>query len=334
MQIAPGARDYWSGAISWEEHGGLSQPWRILPEFAPLVDSAEFTSRAKMPSAVRCSIRTDARALSFTLNCDSDHATALDLLVDDQLAQRATIEPGPNDIRWSLDGAPHRVEIWLPQSFECQVSTIGLQDASFAEPGHAPGSRPTWLAYGSSITHCRGDAGPSDIWPARVAREQGWDLTSFALGGQCHLDGIVAESMAQMPSADLISLCLGVNIYGAASLGPRTFISAICGFARRLRLVHTTSPIVLIGPIYSPERERNPNQVGMTLEDYRGDVRRAAELLRQAGDDSVFFIDGREIIGAPEAGYLRDGLHPSPDAFALMAQRFAQQVRTRVEVRA
>ena len=56
-----------------------------------------------------------------------------------------------------------------------------------------------------------------------VARDQNFNLTCLGYGGQCHLDSMVARMIRDLP-ANFISMCLGINIQGASSLGPRAFV--------------------------------------------------------------------------------------------------------------
>ncbi|MEV0398345.1 SGNH/GDSL hydrolase family protein [Polymorphospora rubra] len=147
-----------------------------------------------------------------------------------------------------------------------------------------------WVTYGSSITQCHAAAGPSETWPALVARRLRWDLTRLGFSGECHLDPITARAIAERP-ADLISLCLGINVYGRGSFGPRTLAGQVSGFVQTIRGAHPSVPIVVISPIISPSRETLPNPAEMTLEDVREAVTGAVTTLRRHGDARLHLVE-------------------------------------------
>src|SRR5439155_18025250 len=118
--------------------------------------------------------------------------------------------------------------------------------------------RSRWITYGSSITQCRTAASPTQTWPAIVARKRDLNLTCLGYGGQCHLDPLIARTMRDLP-ADYLSMCVGINIYGAATLNQRTFRPGICAFVQIVREKHPRTPFVVMPPIYSPPREATPN---------------------------------------------------------------------------
>ncbi|TVR54654.1 MAG: hypothetical protein EA426_16750 [Spirochaetaceae bacterium] len=101
----------------------------------------------------------------------------------------------------------------------------------------------------------------------------------------------------------------------------------VIGLIRTIREAKPTTPIIVMSPIVSPDRETAPNAVGFTLAEMRDEVHRAASLLRDAGDHNLYLIDGRTVIGEKDAHVMPDGLHPDDAGYALMAERFADRVR-------
>jgi lysophospholipase L1-like esterase len=128
--------------------------------------------------------------------------------------------------------------------------------------------------------------------------------------------------------ADVISLSLGINIYGAASLGERTFGPGILGFVKIVREKHPTTPIALLSPIYSPGREDTPNEVGFTLKKMRVVVAASVETLRRNGDENITYINGRNIFDSDNAHLLLDDLHPNNEDYAIMAQNVLKLLPT------
>ncbi len=136
---------------------------------------------------------------------------------------------------------------------------------------------------------------------------------------------MVARTIRDAP-ADLISLCLGINVYELGTMGPRVFASAVSGFIETVRDGHPATPIAVITPIASPDRERRRNLVGMTLDAVRADVVAAVDTLAGLGDPALRLIDGRELLGEHEANLLHDGLHPSAAGYRTIAGRIGPQL--------
>lgn len=272
-----------------------------------------------MTSGVSARWLTGASALEIELRGPED-ARPTDVLVDGVLHARLATAVGGALQRVALPAGEHVVELWLPQ-----LGLVQLRSVTFWG-GPAVSVRPAglrWITYGSSITHCSAADGPSETWPALVARRYDWQLTSLGLGGQCQLDPIVARTIRDTP-ADLVSLCLGVNVHNASTYSARTFQSQVVGFLQTVRDGHPDTPMVVIGPIASPSREDEPCETGMTLREIRRAVASAVTSLRNLGDLRMEYVDGRSVLNVAEApGYLHDGLHPSPDGYRLMAQRLA-----------
>lgn len=270
---------------------------RRLPSGAlhPRLDEA-----ARMPAGVRLEFDTDARGFGWDVEITGPGD--VDVVIDGTLVRRApTVH---------VDGLPagrKRVRVWLPQSSQVSLGALDVRgDVAPAPEG------PRWIAYGSSITQCRLAAGPSETWPALVATALGWSLRCLGFAGECHLDPAVARFIRDT-EADVISLCVGVNIHGAASFSARTLGPALEGFVRTIREGHPDTPILLTTPLHAPEREQQPNALGLTLADVRAEVAAAAPDLP--------VVDGTSILGPADAGLLDDGLHPGAEGYRLIADR-------------
>ena len=151
----------------------------------------------------------------------------------------------------------------------------------------------------------------------------------------CHLDPLVARAMAACP-ADRFTLKVGINVHNMASLRERTFAPLVHGFIAAIRDRHPTTPVTLISPILSPERESSADSA-MTLPTgeevvLRGDLSLAAmrTILEDVvarwnarGDRGVDYLDGRELFGPDDVDHLPDGLHPDALGYARMGERFA-----------
>jgi hypothetical protein len=325
MRVTAGdPRLSWEGAVSLEHDQRGIAPWRIPYQARGLFPDA-LVERAAMPAGVRLAFTTDAT--SFAAACEvAPEAAPIELLCDGEPAGAAEVAGKDGFGFEGLPGGEKRLEVWLPQFGTFRLHALDLPEG--ASLGPAPDRRPRWVTYGSSITQCRTAAGPAQTWPAIVARERDLNLTCLGYGGQCHLDVMVARTMRDL-AADYLSMCVGINIYGAASLGPRAFRSAVVGFVQVVREGHPDAPYVVMSPICSPPRERTPNAVGFTLEAMRQEVALAVESLRAHGDANLHYVDGLSVFGPDLAGRLPDDLHPDAEGYAILGRAFARDVAAR-----
>lgn len=316
------------GLVALRREDDWWQPWRLPPDRIDTAHAPSLTERARMPAGARIGLRTDATWLSLAIEVDTGDEPSdnvfVDVVVDGQLARRLPVVPGRGSVDVALPDGDAEIELWLPQFGVARVGPVTL--AGHRAVAAAPRTGARWITYGSSITHCKEAAGPSETWPALVARRNGWRLTCLGFGGDCHLDPLVARTIRDT-EADIISMCLGINIYGGSTFGVRTLASAASGFIETVRDGHPDTPIVVITPIFAPDRETQPNLVGLTLVDVRAQVATAVETLQRLGDARLALVDGLEVMGADMAHMLPDNLHPSADGYRLMADRLAPRLQ-------
>ena len=323
--VASDPRLSWSGTISCEMGDGWVKPWRIPYQerdlFAP--GDGGLAVRAEMPSGVRLRFATDAEELKFHTEPLGEGGN-FDLYADDQLVATQAYVAAQTEV--SFEGLPAGekiVELWLSPAMPVALRSIELSEGADIEK--SADKRLKWVTYGSSITHCRTAASPSYTWPGVVARAMNFNLTSLGFGGQCHADPMIARLIRDI-DADLVSLKLGINIYSAASLGPRAFRPALIGSIACIRDGHPHIPLVVCSPIWSPGRESTPNAVDLTLEQMRLEVREAVESFRRRGDDLIYYVDGLRLFDASLAQYLPDDLHPDAEGYRRMGENFIKEV--------
>lgn len=317
-ELRPDVRpDAWRGAAGWQEREGALRAWRILPELVGRAFSPELLSKAREAAGVRLDVVTDADTLTLegdlTIVLDRDHR--VDVLVDGALHERVDLQHGPVSLGVALPAGEHRVQAWLPQVGELWLRSVQLDGST----SPAPAAAARWTTYGSSITQCSAAAGPSETWPAVVAQALDWDLTCLGFGGQCHLDPVAARTIAAIP-ADIVSLCLGINVQGGATMSTRTFGPQVAGLIDQAREAHPEASIAVMTPIVSPPREDTPNAAGVTLRWMREAI---AEVVAGTDDDRLHLIDGPSIIGHDDMHLLPDQLHPDAVGYRLMGERLA-----------
>lgn len=316
----------WSGAVSLQHEDGWTLPWRI-DHTARRLFAAPLVERAAMPAGVRIAFTSDTTHLSGRIDStpalEPGETRPVDLCCDGELVGSQNLD---RDGAFRFDGLPagiKRMELWLPQFGECRVHELTVSEGATFAP--AEDQRPRWITYGSSITQCRTAASPTQTWPAIAARTHNLNLTCLGFGGQCHLDPMMARTIRDLP-ADYLSMCVGININGGATLNARTFGPGIIGFVQIVREKHPDTPLVLMSPICSPPRESVPNSVGFTLELMREEVAAAVDALQAHGDKNVHYVDGLTIFGPDDAHLLPDELHPNAEGYRLMGERFAEKV--------
>ena len=328
-----------AGAVSFSQEADTGlRPWRLPVEDASLFPSPDdgLFGRAGCPSGVRLRFATDSPTVRIKLRpvhpeevTDSD-PFVVDLTSGGELIDSQRVVGGeyvadlgrgtPASVTEIGDGI---YEVWLSPFFATVVEAIEIEDgARFGVPAD---DRPRWVAYGSSITMCRQAHSPARTWPATAARALDLNLTSLGFGGQCHLDPMVGRVIRDLP-ADVITLKLGINVYGAASLNARSYPGAVIGLLATIRDRHPLTPIGVITSIASPPREQVANAVGCTLEEYRGMTRDAVARLQAAGDRHLHLFEGADLFADSDAHLLPDNLHPNGDGYELMGRRAADAV--------
>ncbi len=311
----------WQGEISLETTKDYTRPWRIPFAERTLFFPTLMTS-AGTAAGVRLAFRTTTQKLKGSfLTQDLPHTCRLDLYVDGSFYDQRAFKENGDFVFEDLPGGDKLVELWLPQDWGFALTGLEIDDD--AKLSAHTDKRKRWITYGSSITHCGGAASPSFTWPSIVARARDLHLTCLGFAGQCHLDSMIARVIRDTPT-DYISICAGINIYGAGSLSLRSFVPALIGSVQIIREKHPETPVLLISPIFSASREALPNKVEWTLQNYRQKVAESAEVLREYGDKHLHYLDGRDLIGEEDASCMPDGLHPNADGYKLMGQKFLE----------
>ena len=322
MQLKPDAPQLtWQGAVSLQKTEDWIMPWRT-PHSAHVLFPDPLLERSAMPAGVRISFRSNTTQISGSI-VPQNESGMLDLCCDGELIDSIDLKQKDSFAFTDLANGEKLIELWLPQFGKFQLRGLEIDDTATLEP--FIDTRPRWITYGSSITQCRAAASPTQTWPGVVARTQGLNLTCLGYGGQCHLDPMVARMIRDLP-ADYISMCLGINIQGASSLGPRAFRPAIIGAVQIVREKHPDIPIVLMSPICCPPREENPNTVGFHLKRMREEVQAAVEALQTHGDKHLHYVDGLSVFGPDFVHLLPDDLHPDAEGYRVMGKNFTTVV--------
>lgn len=325
----------WEGAISLERGDGYVKPWRIPFEqrllFGKTAVDDMMLSRAGMPAGVRLAFRSDTTSIEGSIaaivpnefNVAETFAAKLDVACDGELFSTFDLAAGTSFRIGGLPQRPKLVELWLPEYREFRLRTLRFDAGATIEPHRD--TRRRWLVYGSSYTQSRGAASPWFAWPAVAARVHDLHHMNLAYGGQCHLDAMVARLLGSYP-ADLLSMEVGVNIHGGATLDARAMRAALIGFVSILRERHPDTPLAIMSALYAWERETQRNAVKLTLADTRLIVEEAVEALRANGDRAVHYFNGLDFLGEPEKSLIEDHVHPNAEGYKVLGAKFAEKV--------
>ncbi|MBY0011781.1 SGNH/GDSL hydrolase family protein [Paenibacillus typhae] len=312
--------DAWfHGAVSLEHLEGGIKPWRIPYLDYGLYPPGGIEGKAEICAGVRLRLRTDSAEVAVSFAPLAEDA-AMDCVAGGALLWTLHLPAGATEAHFGgLPGDTKDIEIWLPQNTGMTVTGLRISAGAFGVP--LPDDRPRWVTYGSSITQCVAASSPSRTWPAIAAEACGFNLTSLGFSGNCHMEPMIGRMIRDLP-ADFISICAGVNIYGAATLSPRMFKPLLIGLLETIRDGHKETPLLVITPIYGTIRETELNPLGFTLPMMREAIRETVKLLRERGDRYLYCRDGLDWLGAEEEAFLTDGLHPGAEGYELMGRRF------------
>jgi hypothetical protein len=300
----PVSAGFFEGHISLEPRGYGVTPWRLPHYEQGLYPPKDGLIRhAQSPAGVRLRFRTDAPRLGLRV-ASNPAKRQCDLVADGQLMETIALDAGEEESWWTMQAPTASAhEVWLDQ---CTVTTVRewlVPEGSSIEP--AKDSRTRWVTYGSSISHCVDAHSPARTWPGVASRVCDLNLTRLGYRGNCHLEPMVARLIRDLP-AEIITLKVGINVYGSRSLSIRTLKPALIGFVQIIREQHPMTAVAVLSPIASPPRERIPNAVGLTLE---------------------INHDGLSILGEDLAqAYLHDKLHPNGDGYEYIGEVVGREV--------
>lgn len=320
------------GAVSLEVTPAGVKPWRLRFEEIDLFEPA-LRLRADNPSGVRITFASDTSRVVVEAEPieHGEQEWKWDLLVDGRLHARVVQPCKKGRVEFAplpaAKGVLRRIEIYMPpQYLPVRVKSVAIDDG--AETQAWKDVRPRWVVYGSSITHAKEAAGPSETWPAIVAREFDLHLTNLGYGGQEHLEPMVAEMIRDLP-ADLISLCVGGNAWYPPTLSERTFRAAVIGLVRTIRQKHPRTPMALVSFI-STAHDGQPNSQGKLVEDYRAYTRDGAGTLQRHGDHNLSYFDGADLYGPGLRHLMDDGVHPNAEGQRVLARDYTKLVMPRL----
>ena len=310
------------GAVSVQNTENWSKPWRMPWQDIELYPPG-LLPKLETPAGVRIRFATDSINLKL-LPAPLVAPGQIDLVIDNEIVETVDFKQTTNEIVFApLPGGMKTIELWLSQKIQFGVCGLNIDDNASIEK--AEDNRPKWITYGSSITQCGAAASPATTWPAIVARKQNLNLTCLGFGGQCHGDPVVLKMIRDL-DADIISMCLGINIHGNGSFNTRSFRPMIIGAIMTVREKHPDTPLVITSPIYCPDREDLLNSGNLSLKIMREEISTAVDIIQARGDNKLFYLNGLDLFDAELIDYLPDNLHPDADGYRILGENFIREV--------
>ena len=156
------------GHVSLERGDGWVKPWRLPLDLLDLFPTREqIVASAATPAGVRLRFETESDRIALAVDpVDEDEPRQFDLTIDGDLAQTASVRRGEGHAVFdAIPGGRKVVELWLPQRRLVALSHLDVDGG--CEVRVVPDTRPRWVTYGSSITHCGGATvrhGPGRRW--------------------------------------------------------------------------------------------------------------------------------------------------------------------------
>ena len=181
MKDVPLSAAYFQGAASVQAHAGRGlQPWRLPHQQHYLFPSPgdSLLTKASHCSGVRLHFTSETTSIelehgplavqdpaSFIRNGGETSPHSFDVSIDGCIVANSQANTKGGTTR--IDGLPagrKTLEIWLPQASAVTLLALRIDEGTAAEI--EPDSRPVWVTYGSSLTHCTRAFSPAKTWRA------------------------------------------------------------------------------------------------------------------------------------------------------------------------
>ncbi len=206
-----------------------------------------------------------------------------------------------------LDGKPHEIQLNLPLYSGVKELYIGVKDGASLEEAVSLEGLPV-VFYGSSITQGGCASRPGNSYQAILSRELGFDYINLGFSGSAKAEPPMIDHVASLPMRAFV-LDYDYNAPDVAHLQ-----ATHEPFYKAVRAAHPDIPVIMMTrPVYRLNAEELERLAV---------VRATYEKAVAAGDENVYFIDGRELVGEEFAELPTvDGCHPNDLGFYAMARR-------------
>jgi lysophospholipase L1-like esterase len=272
--------------------------------------------------------RVSARLIFTDLHSRQDAVNSKGLYaVDGQMAGSFQRDGSLSEVTVSFpqndEKKPREYELIMPYGDSVEFAGLSISNGKLLPATIRPAFK--YVAFGDSITHGFRAEDVSKTYPFIIGEKMKCQVVNMGFGsrGTVPSDG---QAIAAC-KGDLISILIGFNdFYKNKPL--ENYERDIKMLIQEIRIVQPDTPVFLITPLWSSEPAWAASKIGLTLEDYRGAVRR---VVAESKDTNLHLIDGLSLMDH-RLEVTTDGIHPNDQGFAQIAERLsvrlAGQIRT------
>ncbi|MBQ3063870.1 MAG: SGNH/GDSL hydrolase family protein [Clostridia bacterium] len=271
----------------------------------------EFYIKSFCTASARLEMTTDADAISFVYRAKkaaSRRFFYFDLYVDGAMTAHVgedAVDEKTDTVTLPLPSGTHRVALYLPALFSCELKDVTLENATLATPVE---KATKMLALGDSITHGYDAVYSSLSYVNIVADALDASVVNQAIGAEIFNPGLVDGDLGFTP--DIVTVAYGTNDYFKCARDE--FAENANEFYARLRKAFPTAKIYALLPIWRGDRDA-VTRVG-TFEDAREIVRAAAE-----AQEGITVIDCYTFVPHLPEFFSDKFLHPNDIGFSCYA---------------
>jgi len=189
---------------------------------------------------------------------------------------------------------------------------IGVSEGSRVEANTHFENKPCVVIYGTSITHGSAASRPGMAYPNILSRMLGREVVNLGFAGSGKGEPELADCINEIPGKGLIILDIECNTHDKLK-------EVLKPFVERIRSEDKTTPILILSRIHLTRDALSEWKARRKeLTQFQIDL---VQKFRDAGDDKIFFMDGRELTDEEwKWDCTVDGTHPSDLGFSMMAK--------------
>lgn len=276
--------------------------------------NAEFYVKSFCTASVRIEMTTDADTLSFAYRARkaaSRRFFYFDLYVDGTMTAHVgedAVDEKTDTVTLSLPAGTHRVALYLPALFSCDIKDLTLENATFATP--VAKSR-KMLMIGDSITHGYDAVYSSLSYANLTADALDASMVNQAIGAEIFNPGLVDGNLGFTP--DVITVAYGTNDYYKCTR--ENFVRNAGAFYARLRESFPTAKIFALLPIWRGDMANDHIYTEVTFTEAKEIVRAAAE-----AQENTVVIDCDSFVPHLPEFFSDKFLHPNDIGFMCYAR--------------
>lgn len=233
-------------------------------------------------------------------------------------------EVGKDEYEYTLFQGQGNKEKLVVINFPLYSNVIDLklainQDAYVKKPSENYNGKIVY--YGTSITQGGCASRPGLAYLNILSRRLKTDIINFGFSGNAFGENIFARIMSEVSDATMFVVDYEANggTNGKLELTLEEFI-------KTLRKLHPYTPIVVISRIKYIFDDLN-EKLGKRREELRVFQEEIVEKFKSSGDDYIYYIDGRKLLGDNYHEYTIDTIHPNDLGFMKMADNLEIEFR-------